>query len=417
MDPSEEVRAYAHLTRERLPAMMLPYWLRVSRDDLAGGFLLHDDLLRPPVRRIGHALRSWRRPPRPSDDKQVVSQARLVWVLAHAHVHGFDDGSVYLDAASQGRQFLLEHFLDRARGGYRWTTDRFGRPVNDTKSLYAQSFVIYAFVELARASSSREPLDDALALFHTVEHELHDDRYGGWREHAHADWSPVRDVDAGSGMPSPGRKSANALVHWMEATTALLEATGDVAVRCALLETLDLCRDPVFPGAPGATHELFLPDWSPDPGGRRVSYGHNVEHAWLMLQAQRVLGEPLDWERLHTYVDHTLRVGFDHRRGGAFTFGHGDEPAAARHKVWWVQCELVNALCVALADHADERYEKALAQTVTFVERAMTDRHDGILVEEVEEDGSRRRPRKSGNWKAGYHDVRTAIVVAEAFPA
>jgi mannose/cellobiose epimerase-like protein (N-acyl-D-glucosamine 2-epimerase family) len=82
-----------------------------------------------------------------------------------------------------------------------------------------------------------------------------------------------------------------------------------------------------------------------------------------------------------------------------------------------VQCELVNALCVALADHADERYEKALAQTVTFVERAMTDRHDGILVEEVEEDGSRRRPRKSGNWKAGYHDVRTAIVVAEAFPA
>jgi mannobiose 2-epimerase len=416
VDPSEAVRAYARLTGERVPTVMLPYWLHATRDDLAGGFLLHDDLLRGPVRRVGHALRSWRRP-RPSDDKHVVSQARLVWVFAHAHVHGFDEGTVYLDAATQGRQFLLEHFLDHARGGYRWMTDRFGGAVNDTKTLYAQAFVIYAFVELACASGSREPLDDALALFRTVEQELHDDRYGGWREHAHADWSPLTEDDARPGMPSPGRKSANALVHWMEATSALLGATADVAVRRALLETLDLCRDPVFPGDPGATHERFLPDWSPDPGGRRVSYGHNVEHAWLMLEAQRVLGEALDWERFHTYVDHTLRVGFDHGRGGAVTFGHGDAPADVRHKVWWVQCELINALCFALAAHADERYVHALARTVTFVERAMTDRRDGILLEEVAEDGRRRRPRKSGNWKAGYHDVRTAIAVAEAFPA
>ena len=63
----------------------------------------------------------------------------------------------------------------------------------------------------------------------------------------------------------------------------------------------------------------------------------------------------------------------------------------------------------------DRRYEAALAQTVTFVERAMTDRRDGILLESVEEDGHRRQPRKSGDWKAGYHDVRAAVMLAEAF--
>jgi mannobiose 2-epimerase len=146
-----------------------------------------------------------------------------------------------------------------------------------------------------------------------------------------------------------------------------------------------------------------------------VSYGHDVEYAWLMLEAQDVVGVPRDWKRFHAYVDHTLQVGFDHRLGGAYTSGHGNEPADVRHKLWWVQCELMNALTVARLERDDDRYAEALAQTVTFVEHRMTDRRDGVLLEAVEEDGSRRWPRKSGNWKAGYHDVRAATKLVEAF--
>jgi mannose/cellobiose epimerase-like protein (N-acyl-D-glucosamine 2-epimerase family) len=276
--------------------------------------------------------------------------------------------------------------------------------------------VIYGFVELARAPGSSEPLDDALALFRTVDRELHDDEHRGWHEHAHADWTPLDHGAPRSGMPFAGRKSANALVHWMEAMTELYAATRDDAARRALLESLDLCRNPVFPADPGATHEPFLPDWTADPAGEdRASYGHTIECAWLMVRAQEVLGETPDRDRLHAALDHTLRVGFDARRGGAFTSGHGDQPADVRHKTWWVQCELVNALTVALAHQQDDRYERALAQTLTFVERSMTDPRDGILLEEVEEDGRRRWPRKSGNWKAGYHEVRAATTLVDAF--
>ena len=410
------MRAHARLTRERLPATMLPYWLRITRDDTSGGYLLHNDVLRGPARRAGLAMaRTVRRSPA-DDTKQLVSQARLVWVFAHAHAGGYDDSSRYLDAARRGQEFLLEHFRDDEHGGYRWTTDRVGQPVNDVKVLYGQSFVIYAFVELARASGSQAPLDDALALFRSIDRELHDDEFGGWHEHAHADWSPLVAGAPGAGMGDAGRKSANALVHWMEATSALYAATGDDAVRRALVEALDLCRDPVFPADPGQTHESFLRDWTPDPDGEhRASYGHNVEYAWLMLHAQDALGEPRDWDRFRAYLDHTLRVGVDDRRGGAFTAGHGEHPADVRHKVWWVQCELMNALTVALVAQPDERYERALARTIGFVEQSMTDRRDGILLEEVEEDGRRRWPRKSGNWKAGYHDVRAATTLVDAF--
>jgi mannobiose 2-epimerase len=408
------IREHASRARERLPASMLPYWLAASRDDEAGGFLLHDDVLRRPARRIGRAvLKGWR--VRPSDDKQLVTQARLVWVFARAHRAGYGDG-VYLDAAGRGRQFLVDHFLDRERGGYRWKTDRFGAPVNDVKLFYGQAFVVYAFVELARASGTRAPLDDALDLFGAVERELHDDEHRGWREQAAGDWGALPDRDPRVEVEFAGHKSANGIVHWLEATSELGAETGDLDVRRSLAEALDVLRTHLFPADPNLTREPCLADWTPDPASEhRMSYGHNVEFAWLMLRAQDVLGVERDWERFHAYVDHTLRLGYDHDRGAAFTWGVGDQPASRRHKVWWVQCELIVALCVALEESYDERYAQALAQTLTFVERHMTDPRDGILLDSVEEDGRRRWPRKSGDWKAGYHDVRAAFRLRDGF--
>jgi len=34
-----------------------------------------------------------------------------------------------------------------------------------------------------------------------------------------------------------------------------------------------------------------------DPRSSRLSYGHNVEFAWLMIRAQKVLGTPLAWDQ------------------------------------------------------------------------------------------------------------------------
>jgi mannose/cellobiose epimerase-like protein (N-acyl-D-glucosamine 2-epimerase family) len=414
-DPHATIARHAADARRRLPETMLPYWLAVSRDDEAGGYLLHDDVRRNPIRRVGRVLLQGARP-RPSDDKQLVTQARLLWVFSHAHQKGFDDGTVYVDAATRGYRFLRDHFRDPERDGYRWMTDRYGQPVNDVKLFYGQAFVIYGLVEYARASGTCEPLADALALFRAVEHELHDDRYGGWREQADGDWSALADDDPRIEMPFAGRRSGNAVVHWLEALTQLYADTADPDVRRALVEALDLGGRHLFPADPGRTREPCLPDWTPDPASEHLmSYGHNVEYAWLMLRAQEVLDLEPDRDRFHAYLDHTLRVGFDHRRGGVYTWGHGDEPAHRRHKTWWVQCELIAALTDALTVRHDERYAGALAQTLDFVERHMTDRRDGILLDSVQEDGRRRWPRKSGNWKAGYHDVRAAVKLAEGF--
>jgi mannobiose 2-epimerase len=415
MDDRETIARFAERYRRRLPGTILPYWLARSRDDSHGGYLLQDDVRRSWVRRAGRLVAMGPRPPLP-DDKQLVDQARLLWVFSHAHRKGLGNGETCLRAATVGYQFLVEHFLDPMHGGYAWTTDRSGRTVNPVKHLYGQAFVVFGFVEYARASGEKAALDHATALHRAVEQHLHDHDHGGWHEHGDADWRVITDDDRRIQVPFPGRKSGNTILHWIEALTELYTECGGDQVRHSLTEALAVSRRHLFPSDPTHTCEQRMPDWALDPDADNpASYGHNVEFVWLMVRAERALGREPSWDQFHAYLDHTLRYGFDHLRGGSFSLGPLNQPADRRHKVWWVQSELVAALTDALAERDDQRYTRALAQTLTFMERHMTDRRDGVALQSVREDGRRHVPRKSGYWKAGYHEVRAAVRLVETF--
>jgi mannose/cellobiose epimerase-like protein (N-acyl-D-glucosamine 2-epimerase family) len=157
--------------------------------------------------------------------------------------------------------------------------------------------------------------------------------------------------------------------------------------------------------------QYCVADWSPDPHHVDYSsYGHSVEEAWLRILAERALGVEPAWERLRRYVDHVLDHGFDHRRGGVYS-----SQAMRDDKVWWVQAEMVAALTDALVHRYDARCAAALAQLLTFVERHQVDRADGVWLYVVTAHGRRRRPVKADLWKVGYHEVRAAVKLVDAF--
>src|SRR3954471_23422580 len=104
MDDRETIARFAERYRRRLAATILPYWLARSRDDSHGGYLLQDDVRRSWVRRAGRLVAMGPRPPLP-DDKQLVDQARLLWVFSHAHRKGLGNGETCLRAATVGYQF------------------------------------------------------------------------------------------------------------------------------------------------------------------------------------------------------------------------------------------------------------------------------------------------------------------------
>jgi mannobiose 2-epimerase len=397
----KNARHQALAFRAQLQEQILPYWLE-ALDRTNGGYGLGDD-----GRGGGRAK-----------DKQLVTQARMIWTFAHVHQKGFSRGSAdYLKAAEHGYRFLQERFLDKQNGGYYWKTDLAGKPINERKILYGQAFVIYALIEYGRASGLKEPWQQALALYEVLQRRAYDGVNGGWSEHFTKDWKLISRPDPECEVEVPGLKSANAHLHLMEALAELYQATGDKRVRRSLQEALRLNANYFYPRDPGRSCFHRQTDWQEvtDPRSAGLSYGHNVEFAWLMIRAEQVLGVRPSWDHFDAHLRHALRYGFDYEHGGLYNRGRGDEPANQRDKVWWVQAELIAALVEGFKHRPDTDYSRALSLTLEFVRKYQADPKDGVWYDTVEADGQPKIRAKAHNWKANYHDVRALVKLIEAF--
>jgi len=393
---------HAAAYRVQLSERVLPYWLG-KLDSTNGGFLLSDDAVRGSTT------------PR---EKQLVSQARMVWTFAYLHRHGLDDSTnSCLKAAWNGYRLLTNHFRDSRLGGYYWTTDLAGQPINERKVLYGESFALYAFVELHRATRDPQPLTEAMKLYCVIRQQAHDGQHGGWDEHFTRDWQRLADREPNAEVEVAGYKSANTHLHLQEALAELYDVTQDPGVKQSLRETLDLNKRYFYPKDPGRSCFHRQRDWQAvtDPASAGLSYGHNVEFAWLMLRAEEVLGLPPDWSHFDAILQHALQHGYDPERGGLYHRGIGDEPASDQNKIWWVQAEMMAALTDSLRHQENVAQRQALDRLIHFVNAHQTDPQTGIWLDTVTADGKPKSAGLAHAWKANYHDVRALVKFVEAF--
>jgi len=399
---ARELANYAADMREDLTERTLPYWYDTTLDKANGGYVLADDV----------------QGPRTASEKQLVTQSRLIWTFSRVHLKGFGaEKRNYLKAAEHGYRFLLDHFLDKKNGGYFWTTDLSGKVLNDRKILYGESFVIYALVEYYRASNDKEALRRAIDLYQDVQKHAHDAKNGGWYEHFTRDWTPILKPDPQAIVEVAGYKSANTHLHLMEALTELYEVTLEEEIKRSLEECLRLNATYFYPKDPGKSCFHRQPDWKEvtDPKSAGLSYGHNVEFAWLMIRAQKVLGAAPSWDQFYAHLNHALKYGYDHERGGVYSRGSDDKPATDTDKVWWVQAEMLAALTDALLQKPNAEYDAAVKKLLDFVASFMTDPSDGVWLDTVTAEGKFKNTGKAHNWKANYHDVRAMLKFIEAF--
>jgi mannobiose 2-epimerase len=400
--PGDDLGSHAQRLKSQLRNQIMPYWFDTTVDRDRGGYLLADDL-------NGRGQAS---------EKQLVTQTRMLWSFSHVHRRGLRDPQRdYLHAATQGYNFIVDHFLDRQHGGYFWKTDLDGKPTVERKILYGEAFVVYAFVEYYRASGDTSALRHALDLYGTIQRRAHDARNGGWYEHFERDWRPILTNDSRVEVEVGGLKSANAHLHWMEALAELYEASLNSDVRVSLAEALRLNQRYFYPIEPGKSCFHRTPNWSPvtAPSSAGLSYGHNVEFAWLMLRAEEVLGRPSSWDHFHAHVRHALEFGYDHARGGLYSRGVDDLPATDTNKVWWVQAEMIAALTDGLQHRGDPEYQAALTKLLEFVAKYQADPRDGIWLDTVTAEGKPKSTGKAHSWKGAYHDGRAILKFIEAF--
>ena len=175
-------------------------------------------------------------------------------------------------------------------------------------------------------------------------------------------------------------------------------------------ETFQIVRDKIV--RPGGHLAMFCArDFT--PRDERASFGHELETAYLLMEATALLGRPGDpatQRKARELVDHSLRWGWDAQHGGFADEGPPAGPATRTEKVWWVQPEGMNGLLTVaeLGGSERERYLDAFRRTWGFFRDHMLDQRHGGCFEAVHPDGQPLpgKRHKATQWKAAYHVVR-----------
>jgi mannobiose 2-epimerase len=390
-------REYVPKLEKNLQQNIVPFWLSKTLDAQNGGYTLNFGLKGEP---LGPGV------------KMIVTQSRQLWLFSRLVREGYG-GAKELQAAALGYRFLREKMWDQKNGGFFWQVDPSGNKVLfPAKVLYGQSFGLYAVSEYYLASHKQEVLQFANQIFEVLEKKAHDAEYGGFQETFSEDWKPAT---LGNNYMNPGKadKLMNTHLHLMEALTAYYRASRLPLARERLMELLTIESNSVVRKQVGACTDKYFRDWTPllDADTSRVSYGHDLENIWLIIDACDAVGiSPYPYQDLFkTLFAYSAKYGFDAKLGGFFSSGDQfNQPANDRNKVWWVQAE---ALVSCLYMHrltGDPRYLDYFTKTYRFVEIRQTDWENGEWHATITPDG-KPMGQKANPWKGGYHNGRAMM--------
>jgi mannobiose 2-epimerase len=383
--------------RSELVDRILPYWMHEAIDERQGGF-------------AGLILENGE--PHIDAPKGCILNARILWTFSAAYAAL--GGAELLAMVDRAAVYFAAHFLDHTHGGVFWMVDATGKPTDERKHVYAQAFAIYALAEHYRVTDDAASLRQAIAIFTLVESHAHDRVFGGYEEAFSRDWIVLDDVRL-SDEDVNAPKSMNTHLHLLEAYTTLFRVWPDPLLRTRLAELVELFLGTIVGERLGRAHaqQFFLSDWTPVE--RLVSYGHDIETSWLVLDAADALGDAAQRAsashmalRLAASV---LHEGYDAEQGGLFQ-GFVANNALDTDKEWWPQSEAIVGFVNAYSESGNEAYLDAANATWSFVRQFVRDLDGGEWHRRVSRDGRTRIGfEKVGPWKCPYHNARACLEI------
>lgn len=346
--------------------------------------------------------------------KGLVLNARILWTFAKAY-RKFRDPR-HQAMAERAFAYLQQFFRDGEYGGYYWMVDCQGRPAVTKKQTYGQAFVLYAVAEYALATGKPELVPLCEELFRLVERSF-EAEHQGYIEALSRDWKPEADLRLGEHDMNVS-KSMNTHLHVLEAYASAYRVWRSSELEQKLRGVINLMMNRVLDRNGGHFRLFFDNDWS--LRSNRISYGHDIEGSWLLVEAAEVLGDPsVEAEVRKASVrmaEAVLAEGID-TDGGVLNEAEG-ETVTDDDKHWWPQAEAVVGFLNAYRLTGRKAFEEAALRAWDFIGNHIVDREYGEWFWKVNRAGEPDLAApKVNEWKCPYHNARTCFEILDRLSA
>ncbi|WP_159519202.1 AGE family epimerase/isomerase [Sunxiuqinia indica] len=372
---------------------ILSYWIDHTQDKDKGGFVGARDHYNRLV---------------PGAEKGAVLNARILWTFSAAY--NFTQNPGYLNIANRAYHYLVDRFIDPINGGLYWSLNEDGKVANSRKQIYAQGFGIYGFSEYYKATQNKEALQHATGLFELIEKHSYDHDHGGYIEALSENWSPLEDMRLSS-KDANEPKSMNTHLHILEPYTNLYRVWPDEQLKKKMDDLIRVFINHIINKKTSHFQLFFDYDWTVRSG--IISFGHDIEGAWLLAEAAYELA---DDKLIAEVEDISLKMVDAVLAEGMANDGSVCYEQENKHldtdKHWWPQAEAMVGLVYAWKISGDKNYLEMMNKTWHFIQTHLIDNKNGEWFWSVDNNGvPTTNNDKAGFWKCPYHNSRALIEV------
>lgn len=343
----------------------------------------------------------------PNASKGGILNARILWTFSSAALHL--NNPLYTEYAQIAKQYIFKYFFDAKDGGAYWMLNADGTPADTKKQIYCQAFFIYALVEYYRVSKDEECLDKAIELFKLIEKYSFDNEKNGYFEAFSKDWVLLEDLRL-SEKDANEKKTMNTHLHILEAYTNLYRVWKNDELKELIENLIHLFLYFIINKETYHLDLFFDENWGCK--STIISYGHDIEAAWLLDEAAIVLGD----QKLITEVQQiTIKVAKAATEGLQINGSIVNEKNSATGHVdtncdWWPQAEAMVGFFNAFQLTKDESFLNNTFAAWKFTKSHIIDKVNGEWHWAVNKNGDVDVVNdKAGFWKCPYHNSRMCL--------
>lgn len=370
---------------------ILSYWEKNTVDAAFGGF----------YGKLDNLNKVYNEAPKGS-----VLNSRILWTFSAAfNLNGNED---YLPIAERAYQYIVTHFIDKKNGGIYWSVDYQGNMLDTKKQIYALTFAIYGLSEYYHATKNETARKLAIDLYHLIVEHSYDKKYGGYIEALTADWQEIKDLRL-SDKDANEKKSMNTHLHVLEGFANLYKVWPNGDLKQKIEELIHIFFDHIIDFKSNHLHLFFDGEWN--VRSHIISYGHDIEAAWLVQEAVEIISNEKLLEKIKKYsilmADATIE-GLD-KDGGLWYEYDVNKNHLIKEKHWWPQAEAMIGFFNAWQITQKESYLTHSFNSWKFVQKHILDTNNGEWFWGVTENYELMDDDKVGLWKCPYHNGRACI--------